>query len=176
MPNDTTTPFWKHCSLPPSFRAEEAGLTGKFSRSWPGEDSADHSHYAHDAIPEATISRLHDARHFWRSGHKTFSGFIKSREKNWGEEHERRKQREANETETGEEKPEKKPTYPSFAFVFRAQIHRRKKRKEEGRTEGERKETQANKHRRKKNRGPKPVERERERERGQTEPEKKTRK
>jgi hypothetical protein len=34
---------------------EEAGLTGKFSRSWPGEDSADHSHYAHDAIPEATI-------------------------------------------------------------------------------------------------------------------------
>jgi len=81
MPQDTTTPFWKHCSLSPSFRAEEAGLTVKFSRSWPGEDSADHSHYAHDAIPEATISRLHDARHFWRPGHKTFSGFIKARER-----------------------------------------------------------------------------------------------
>jgi hypothetical protein len=53
----------------------------KFSRSWPGEDSADHSHDAHDAIPEATISRLHDARHFWRPGHKTFSGFIKARER-----------------------------------------------------------------------------------------------
>jgi hypothetical protein len=81
MPKDTTTPFWKHCSLSPSFRAEEAGLTVKFSRSWPGEDSADHSHDAHDAIPEATISRLHDARHFWRPGHKTFSGFIKARER-----------------------------------------------------------------------------------------------
>jgi len=81
MPKDTTTPFWKHCSLSPSFRAEKAGLTVKFSRSWPGEDSADHSHDAHDAIPEATISRLHDARHFWRPGHKTFSGFIKARER-----------------------------------------------------------------------------------------------
>jgi hypothetical protein len=69
----------KHCSLSPSFRAEEAG--GKFNRSWPGEDSADHSHYAYDAIPEATISRLHDAGHFWRPGHKTFSGFIKARER-----------------------------------------------------------------------------------------------
>ncbi|KAJ6980979.1 hypothetical protein NC653_024381 [Populus alba x Populus x berolinensis] len=27
------------------------------------------------------ISRLHDARHFWRPGHKTFSGFIKARER-----------------------------------------------------------------------------------------------
>jgi len=28
-----------------------------------------------------TISRLQDARHFWRQGHKTFSGFIKARER-----------------------------------------------------------------------------------------------
>jgi hypothetical protein len=98
MPKDTTTPFWKHCSLSPSFRAEEAGLTVEFSRSWPGEDSADHSHYAHDAIPEATISRLHDARHFWRPGHKTFSGFIKARERpqQRGEKQTKQKQGEKN--------------------------------------------------------------------------------
>ena len=59
---------------------------GRFSRSWPGEDSADHSHYTHDAISEATISRLHDARHFWRPGHKTFSGFIKHNSGNKTEE------------------------------------------------------------------------------------------
>ncbi|KAJ6952777.1 hypothetical protein NC653_041803 [Populus alba x Populus x berolinensis] len=28
-----------------------------------------------------TISRLHDARHCWSQGHKTFSGFIKARER-----------------------------------------------------------------------------------------------
>jgi hypothetical protein len=45
------------------------------------ENSADHGHYTHDSIPEATISRLHDARHFWRPGQETFSGFIKARER-----------------------------------------------------------------------------------------------
>jgi hypothetical protein len=45
------------------------------------ENSADHDHYTHDSISEATISRLHDARHFWRPGHETFSGFIKARER-----------------------------------------------------------------------------------------------
>jgi hypothetical protein len=56
-----------------------------------------------------------------------FFGFIKARE---GHEPEgRENEGEANETETGEEKPEKKPTYPSFAFVFRAQIHGRKETK-----------------------------------------------
>jgi len=45
------------------------------------ENSADHDHYTHNSISEATISRLHDARHFWRPGHETFSGFIKARER-----------------------------------------------------------------------------------------------
>jgi len=43
-----------------------------------GENPADHGHYTHDA---AMISRLHDAHHFWRQGHQTFSGFIKARER-----------------------------------------------------------------------------------------------
>ncbi|KAJ6962466.1 hypothetical protein NC652_001200 [Populus alba x Populus x berolinensis] len=104
VPKDTTAPFWKHCSLSPSFRAEEAGLTRKFSRSWPGEDSADHGHYAYDAIPEATISRLHDARHFWRPGHKTLAGgrekIETKRGKNKGKE---RTEREGTDTQTNEQ-------------------------------------------------------------------------
>jgi len=32
MPKDTTAPFWKHCSLSPSFRADEAGSTGKIQQ------------------------------------------------------------------------------------------------------------------------------------------------
>jgi len=43
-----------------------------------GENPAGHGHYTHDA---AMISRLHDAHHFWRQGHQTFSGFIKTRER-----------------------------------------------------------------------------------------------
>jgi len=57
-----------------------------------GENPADHGHYTHDA---AMISRLHDAHHFWRQGHQTFSGFIKARErpqkkKNRGENREKK--------------------------------------------------------------------------------------
>ena len=43
-----------------------------------GENPADHGHYTHDA---AMISRLHDAHHFWRQEHQTFSGSIKARER-----------------------------------------------------------------------------------------------
>ncbi|KAJ6868418.1 hypothetical protein NC651_033475 [Populus alba x Populus x berolinensis] len=43
-----------------------------------GENPADHSYYTHDA---PMISHLHDAHHFWRQGHQTFSGFIKARER-----------------------------------------------------------------------------------------------
>ena len=40
--------------------------------------------------------------------------------KTWTKKKKKRK-REANKTETREEKPEKKPAYPSFTFVFKTQ-------------------------------------------------------
>jgi hypothetical protein len=55
-----------------------------------GENPADHGQGKMQQITatiptvpflKPTISRLHDARHFWRQGHKTFSGFIKARER-----------------------------------------------------------------------------------------------
>jgi hypothetical protein len=55
-----------------------------------GENPADHGQGKMQQITatiptvpflKPTISRLHDARHFWRQEHKTFSGFIKARER-----------------------------------------------------------------------------------------------
>lgn len=47
-----------------------------------------------------TISRLHDARRFWRQGHKTFSGFIKAREMPMGKKtNERNGRRESRESQ-----------------------------------------------------------------------------
>jgi hypothetical protein len=58
-----------------------------------GENTADHGQgkiqQITTTIPtmlflKPMISRLHDARRFWKQGHKTFSGFIKARERSPG--------------------------------------------------------------------------------------------
>jgi hypothetical protein len=79
-----------------------------------------------------------------------FFGFIKARE---GHEPEgRENEGEANETETGEEKPEKKPTYPSFAFVFRDKFTDERKQKKQ-RTSGRRITLGKEKRKKQRNRG-----------------------
>jgi hypothetical protein len=79
-----------------------------------GEKTADHGQgkiqQITTTIPtmlflKPTISRLHDSRRFWKQGHKTFSGFIKARERPPGkktkERNGRRESRESQENRGG---------------------------------------------------------------------------
>jgi hypothetical protein len=88
MPNDAVVDPTVHHLF-----AEVRCTRGKSSRSWPGENPADHGQGKIQQITatiptmpflKPTISRLHDARRFWRQGHMTFSGFIKARERPLG--------------------------------------------------------------------------------------------
>jgi hypothetical protein len=85
------------------------------------------------AFLKPTISRLHDARRFWRQGHKTFSGFIKARERPLGkktkERNGRRESRKSQENRGGGRTKKKqrrgkqrvRPLY--FVFIAAPELH-----------------------------------------------------